>query len=65
MEREGHLLLDGPVESVESQDSQVRFVRGITSTSQEELDELGDVFSEDGNFLLSAGEQKQSNAAIK
>ena len=64
MARESHLLLDCPVESIESQDSEVSFVRGITSTSQEEFDELRNIFAKDGNFLVDPGERGTKSKAI-
>lgn len=43
--------MNGPVKGVQGENPQLRVVRGITSALQEELDKVGNVFAENGDFL--------------
>ena len=49
--RESHLLLDRPVESVQGENTKLGVVVGVGTTAKKELGELGDVLTEQGDFL--------------
>ena len=43
--------MNGPVKGVQGQDPQLGVIGGISSALEEELDKVGDVLSENRNFL--------------
>jgi hypothetical protein len=43
--------LDCPVQRVESEDSEVLIVGQVATASQQELDQVGDILTENRNFL--------------
>jgi hypothetical protein len=47
-----HALLDGPVESVEGENTELSFVVAVTSTGEQKLSQLGYVLTKKRDFLL-------------
>ena len=51
--KNGHSLLDCPVECIKREDTELFIERSITTTLNKELSQLRDMLTEDGNFLMN------------